>query len=398
MATKKKPPVKKNVSSKKNRSKTRKKTKKPKVKLDARKVLTLAAAIVTVSLVCLLGVGLVKPALENLFSSAKTQSYDAEKTETLPEKKESEVKQPAVTVAESDQKPESASKPEKSESTSKTEVPAKTEVKAEEKTEKKAEEKSVTQKEEDQKKTEQTTPTVTEKTKFEIPKAKNGARLVFVIDDAGLNVNNVKKYTELPFPITIAVLPKLSHSKDCAWVVRSAGKELILHQPMQSVNLNINPGEGAIKPDMSGSEISATLKENLSEIGPNVKGFNNHEGSLITEDLNKMTFVLGTAKEEGVYFLDSRTSVNSQAVQAALEHDMTIVERNAPFLDNTVTREAMLAELLKGLDVANRDGYAVIIGHVDKSVNILPKLLAEIYPYLVEAGYSFATPSMLLNW
>ena len=197
--------------------------------------------------------------------------------------------------------------------------------------------------------------------------------------------------------LTVAVLPQLSHSKDCAWVVRSSGKELILHQPMQSLNLSLNPGAGAITPDMSGSQIEMQLKENLSELGPGVKGFNNHEGSLITEDLNKMTFILGTAKAEGVYFLDSRTSANSQAVQAALEHDMNIVERNAPFLDNTLTRDAMLSELLKGLSVANRDGYAVMIGHVDKSASILPELLSDLYPYLVEAGYTFATPGMLVK-
>ncbi|MCR5725603.1 MAG: divergent polysaccharide deacetylase family protein [Treponema sp.] len=230
---------------------------------------------------------------------------------------------------------------------------------------------------------------------FNIPQAKNGATLVFVIDDAGLHVDNVKKYTALPFPLTVAVLPKLSHTKECAAQVRRDGKELMLHQPMQAVNLSINPGAGKISPDMNTYQIAAQIKENIAELGGGVKGFNNHEGSLITEDEIKMGAVLETAASEGVYFLDSRTSAQSKARQAALERDMHIYERNAPFLDNAVSREEMLSEIMKSLAVANKAGYAIIIGHVDKSADILPKLLADMYPYLKQKGYRFATPGSL---
>ncbi len=229
---------------------------------------------------------------------------------------------------------------------------------------------------------------------FNIPTATKGATLVFVIDDAGLNVDNVKAYANLPFPITIAVLPKLKYSAECARAARAAGKEVILHQPMQASNLNISPGPGAITPDMNSYEIAATLKENIREVGP-VKGLNNHEGSLITENAIKIGFILDVATDEGLYFLDSRTTSATQARQAALERDIRIFERNAPFLDNAISREEMLNEIYKGLAIANKSGTAIIIGHVDKSVKILPVLLKEMYPYLVEAGYRFAVPSAL---
>ncbi len=230
---------------------------------------------------------------------------------------------------------------------------------------------------------------------FSIPPAKNGATLVFVIDDAGLNVEYTKKYATLPFPITIAVLPKLAHSKDCAYVVRSNGKELILHQPMQSLNHNLDPGPGKISVDMSFSQIYATVNENLEEIGPGVKGLNNHEGSEVTEDVLRIGAVLDVCAENGIYLLDSRTTANTQAPQAALERDMKIFEKSGPYIDNVVTREAMLAEIYKSLDAANRQGSAIVIAHVDKSAKILPELLLEMYPYMVKAGYRFATPSTL---
>lgn len=234
--------------------------------------------------------------------------------------------------------------------------------------------------------------------KFSIPEAAGNATLVFIIDDAGLNVANTKKYTSLPFPVTIAVLPKLSHSKDCAYVVRSSGKELILHQPMQSLNVKLDPGPGAITAGMGTYDIARVVKENIEEIGPGVKGMNNHEGSMITSDLIKIGAVLEVCAEKKIYFLDSRTTADTKAPQAALERDMTIFEKNAPYIDNVLTREAMLKEIYGCLDVANKKGTAIMIGHVDKSANILPALLQEMYPYLKEKGYRFATPSMLGKW
>ncbi|MBO4387199.1 MAG: divergent polysaccharide deacetylase family protein [Treponema sp.] len=231
--------------------------------------------------------------------------------------------------------------------------------------------------------------------KFNIPPAKNAARLAFVIDDGGMSVANVKKYTSLPFPITVAVLPGLPHTAECAAIVRRDGKELMLHQPMQAKNLGINPGPGAITPEMDSWGIQQIIEKNLGELGPGVKGFNNHEGSLITEDKLKMTFIIDLAMQKGLYFLDSRTTSQTQARQAALELDTHIIERNAPFLDNAVTREDMLNEIYKGLEVANRAGFAVIIGHVDKSAALLPKLLEDMYPELVAKGYVFTTPSRL---
>lgn len=230
---------------------------------------------------------------------------------------------------------------------------------------------------------------------FLIPPAQNGATLVFVIDDAGMNAEYTKRYASLPFPLTIAVLPKLLHSKDCAYIVRSSGKELILHQPMQSLNHNLDPGPGKISVDMSFSQISSIINENLAEIGPDVKGLNNHEGSEVTEDVLRIGAVLDVCLENKIYFLDSRTTANTKAPQAALERDMTIFEKSGPYIDNIVSREAMLKEIYKSLEAANKNGSAIVIAHVDKSAEILPKLLEQMYPYLLKAGYRFATPSTL---
>lgn len=231
--------------------------------------------------------------------------------------------------------------------------------------------------------------------KYDIPQAVGKPSLVFVFDDAGHNVSKLKKYTSLKMPLTIAVLPKLAHSAECAEEIRRAGKEVILHQPMQAENLKINPGPGALKPEMSTFEIAEQLKENLREVGP-VKGLNNHEGSLITEDEIRIGTVLDVAYENNIYFLDSRTTAATKAPQAALERDMTILERDV-FLDDVVNRDEILKQIYRALGVANKKGKAIIIGHVDKSVDIIPSVLEEMYPLLLQKGYRVCYASDLLK-
>jgi len=233
----------------------------------------------------------------------------------------------------------------------------------------------------------------TAKVPFDIPKASAKAVLVFIFDDAGQSVAKVKRYTNLPFPVTIAVLPQQAHSRDCAYAIRAAGKEVMLHQPMQAENLKINPGAGAITPEMTTFEIASLVKKNLDEIGP-VAGLNNHEGSLITEDSIKIGTVLDVAAERKIYFVDSRTTANTKAPQAALERDMPILERDV-FLDDVVNRKEILAQIYRALGIANKKGKAIIIGHVDKSADIIPELLGEMYPFLKQKGYTFAFPSQV---
>lgn len=225
---------------------------------------------------------------------------------------------------------------------------------------------------------------------FGFEKAKNKAQLIFVFDDGGQNLEHLKKFLELPFPITVAVLPQITHSQEAAQMVRNSGNELILHQPMQSVNPNINPGPGAITPDMNEEEIKQQLFTNINQIGP-IAGMNNHEGSGITADIDKMEIILKAAEQAGIYFLDSRTNVETKVPYVAQGLGYTYYERNI-FLDNEKTRANALSEIKKGLALANKNGSVIMIGHI-WSADFLPALLKEIYPELVQKGYTFCVVS-----
>jgi len=223
-----------------------------------------------------------------------------------------------------------------------------------------------------------------------IPPAVNNARLVFVFDDAGQNMSQLEKYVTLPFPVTIAVLPKLSYSKACAERIRKSGNEVMLHQPMQAVNMNVNPGPGAVTPDMQPAQITALVRQNISEIGP-VAGVNNHEGSLISEDEAKIGAVMQAAKECNIFFLDSRTTSRTQVPRVSIALGIPYYERNV-FLDNSRDRREIIREIIRGLDIANANGAVIMIGHV-WSADVLPAVLIEMYPALKNKGYNFTTVS-----
>ena len=186
------------------------------------------------------------------------------------------------------------------------------------------------------------------------------------------------------------MLPQLTHSAEAAAQVRKAGFEVILHQPMQAVNASVNPGPGAIKPEMDEGEIKSILFQNVTEIGP-IAGMNNHEGSAITADAEKMAVVLQFCSQEGIYFLDSRTNVETKVPYVASELGYSYYERNI-FLDNEKTNENALKELKKGLDLANKNGSVIMIGHI-WSADFLPAFLQNVYPELKDKGYTFSTVS-----
>lgn len=221
----------------------------------------------------------------------------------------------------------------------------------------------------------------------ERPPAHRGT-LVFVIDDAGNNLRELEPFLRFPGPLTIAVLPGLPYSAEAARRIRAAGKEVFLHQPMEAVGGQA-PGPGAIYSGMNADEIRAVLRRNVAEIGP-ISGMNNHQGSKITMDPQAMETVLAFCREQGLYFLDSRTIAETAAPAAARRLGMTIGERDV-FLDNEQEKASMIRYIKEGLARAEQRGYAVMIGHTWSPA--LAPVLTELYPDLTGQGYSLNTAS-----
>ncbi len=364
----------------------RRSSKKNKVYIPAYKVIIFCCVIITICMGLLLITNLKES--DKDISASIAERFEEEKTESsvkTPEKKEKTVNVEKVT-------PKAAEKPVVKTAKETAEKPAEKKVEKSAQAQEVIKTPEVSKTAETQKSTDtkETPVVVKSEKKYNFPAAKNNAQLVFVFDDGGQNLNHLAPFLKLPFPITVAVLPQLAHSKEAAAQVRKAGFEVMLHQPMQAVNASVNPGPGAIKPEMSEGEIKSILFQNITEIGP-IAGMNNHEGSAITADAEKMAVVLQFCSQEGIYFLDSRTNVETQVPYVAGELGYSYYERNI-FLDNEKTNENALKELKKGLDLANKNGSVIMIGHI-WSADFLPAFLQDVYPELKEKGYTFSVVS-----
>ncbi len=215
--------------------------------------------------------------------------------------------------------------------------------------------------------------------------------ITIVMDDAGNNLRELEPFLSFPGPMTIAVLPGLPYSAEAARRIRAAGKELILHQPMEAIG-GQNPGPGAIYTNMSDAEIRSVLEKNLAEVGP-VAGMNNHQGSKVTMDKRVMEIILSVCHDQRIYFLDSRTTADTAAPLIAGRRGIRIWERDV-FLDNIQEKAAMIRSFHEGLQKAEKKGGAVMIGHVWSSE--LAAVLEELYPEMVEQGYSLSTISKVM--
>jgi polysaccharide deacetylase 2 family uncharacterized protein YibQ len=224
------------------------------------------------------------------------------------------------------------------------------------------------------------------------PQPRHRGTLVFIIDDAGNNLQELEPFLRFSGPLTIAVLPGLPHSAEAARRIRAAGKEVFLHQPMEAIG-GQNPGPGAIYTGMSAVEIVAILNKNIAEIGP-VAGMNNHQGSKITMDQQMMETVLAFCRERGICFLDSRTSAETAVPAAARKLGIKIGERNI-FIDNDQNRTAMNRSIENGLARASQAGSALMIGHT-WSPELAP-LLAERYQNLIAQGYELVTAAEFIR-
>ena len=101
--------------------------------------------------------------------------------------------------------------------------------------------------------------------------------------------------------------------------------------------------------------------------------------------------MLQVSSNMGLYLVDSRTTSQTRVPQAAMSLGLSYYERNV-FIDNTKNRADIISEIMKGVSIANKNGTAIMIGHV-WSADVLPEILSELYPLLSGKGYVFTTVS-----
>lgn len=190
-----------------------------------------------------------------------------------------------------------------------------------------------------------------------------GPRLVVVIDDLGESLHQARELAALNFPVTFAVLPQSSKTREVAQLASQRGKDVLLHQPMEPRDYphRADPGPGALFVGMAEEDVLAVLAENLAQV-PQAIGVNNHMGSRFTADNTGMAVVLHDLKQRGLFFLDSLTTGDSVVQKQARKIGLTHLRRHI-FLDNVQDVQAILFQLRKAESLALSAGEVIAIGH-----------------------------------
>lgn len=208
------------------------------------------------------------------------------------------------------------------------------------------------------------------------PKSDNNY-IAIIIDDLGHDLHNGQRAIKLPGPVTYAILPHTKYGRKLATAAHNKQKEILLHQPMQSLG-NEDPGPGKIIAGMPNLEIAITIKNNLKTV-PHAIGINNHMGSLLTQSPREMAAVMATIQEQGnLFFIDSLTTNKSIASDMAAMFEIPIISRNI-FLDSDRNEKAINKQFDLLLQSARRQGSSLAIGHpYSQTLSVLEKRLPQL--------------------
>ena len=109
------------------------------------------------------------------------------------------------------------------------------------------------------------------------------AVLAIVVDDVGYNLAQAERLLKMEGKLTLGILPFAPHSPAIARRAQIAGKEIILHQPMEPIAASHTHSErGTLTMQMSAEHFNQHFADALAAV-PYAVGVNNHTGSLLTE-------------------------------------------------------------------------------------------------------------------
>ncbi len=216
------------------------------------------------------------------------------------------------------------------------------------------------------------------------------AYLSIIIDDLGNSRPLGLAALALDGPVNYAVIPHTPYAQQLATLAHSKHKEVLLHMPMSNTN-NSYQSEGMLLPQMSRRDFDAAVAKNLAAV-PYVVGVNNHMGSEMTQHYPHMRWLMQALYQRDLYFIDSRTTANTEALQAARDSNVPSDRRHV-FLDNDTDEAYINKQLDYAINTALESGFAIAIGHPHPStVRVLKKRLAA----LSEEGVTLTSASHYL--
>jgi polysaccharide deacetylase 2 family uncharacterized protein YibQ len=188
-------------------------------------------------------------------------------------------------------------------------------------------------------------------------------QVALIMDDMGNSLETLDELIALGRPVTVSVLPYSTHAADTARIAHENGLEVLLHLPLESINNYeaMANTEGMIRADMAEPEIVRSFEASFARV-PFTAGSNNHMGSRFTAERDLMRAILRPLKMRGLFFVDSRTTSKTVALDEARKMGIPAAERDV-FLDADADRGRIRGRLIELFQKARKKGHAVGICH-----------------------------------
>lgn len=211
-------------------------------------------------------------------------------------------------------------------------------------------------------------------------------RVALIMDDMGNSLDVLDELIALRRSLTIAILPYSAHAAETARLAHQSGLEVLLHLPLESVNNHeaMPNTEGLIMTMMTEPAIVAAFEASYDRV-PFAVGTNNHMGSRFTAERDLMRILLKPIKARGLFFVDSRTTAKTVALEEAQRMGVPATQRDV-FLDADEDRGRIKGRLIELLQKARKKGRAVGICHpFPETLAVLKSSLFLIDSYNLEA-------------
>lgn len=217
------------------------------------------------------------------------------------------------------------------------------------------------------------------------------ARLAIIIDDLGNDREAAETLFQIPFPLTVSILPHLQHSAEISEEASRRGFQVMLHIPIEAP-ANAKAESIELRPGMNPEQVT-NLVQRMLETVPQAEGANNHQGSVGTSDAALMDAIMTALRERDLYFVDSRTTAATVAYTAARREHVRTASRDV-FLDDTAEVSAIHHQLELAVRDAKEHGSAIAIGHPHPATL---RVLAEDLPKLQREGVSLVFASQVVH-
>ena len=218
-----------------------------------------------------------------------------------------------------------------------------------------------------------TVEAIADEAMFEVQKP----AISIIIDDVGYQLKSGLRAVNLQGDLTLSFLPHTPYAASLSKLAHANNKEIMLHLPMES-EAGLNLGPGGLTAVMSEKEFSHVIESSIRAI-PHARGFNNHMGSLLTKSQFWMQRLMHkVARENDLFFVDSKTTSQSVAFHAARAEGLKSIPRDI-FIDHKPSSKFINGQLQKLILIAEQNGTALAIAHPKKlTLSILEKWLPEL--------------------